>query len=816
MINPIYKFEINRDDHPQCYPIWSDKLSKVYEKEGGEEFFRAKLSESLTFTLDDYDFIMAQVFDFRFELTIYISYDLGATWSEYWKGEFWKTDCDINEDDKTIVVTPKVVDEYTDIMGGLEKEYDLIQLAPELAEMFLDKRGMIQIYTPGESVVACFLAGMWWEEQCEPQEDLNELTQKADGKPCFDEMMMLRIAKIANRSDLVPGFSGTAASILTAYEFTNGEYKLSYTYQAAQYGVTQTWTISKNGTNMWQHSENTVSPATPQFPPMTVTLEPIGGSGASGNVVLDLIDSHILGRYICDVETIGNVTTYELSREDFVFDNRNYHRVCGYNFPQSIAVNDRFSSTPTKWGIYQPGQYYVEPYSIYGAEFFPIARSYWGVFSIWFNFPLIDQIYEEQSRKQIKMRNAYPLYSAISVLLGQIDGSVTHQGTSDYSQFLYGLNPITGVSNLHWLITPKSNILVGEYDQPAQTAKVTLRQILDMLRDCFRCYWYIEDGKFKIEHISFFMNGGSYTGTPTVGRDLTVEYVRRNKKKWAFCTSKYAYDKSEMPARYEFGWMDEETQYFNGYPIDIISNYVDKENIKSINISTFSADVDFLMLEPTRASRDGFVLLGAVTPAEENLVTSTTANKALLADGTTATLANYCVCDYIAVNGKNIRAVGSTPFSNPIYVKQCVYDENHTLIRFSTSDDYVYQSGDAYVRFTFDTGFATAYYYYLYLPYYNYQVGTNDHYLQNGLAAFVYLSQFYLFDLPARYYAINGEQGMAYGLQKGKTQTLRFPCYQDPNLLNLIKTNLGNGKIGKISINLSSRSGEATLKYDTE
>ena len=33
---------------------------------------------------------------------------------------------------------------------------------------------------------------------------------------------------------------------------------------------------------------------------------------------------------------------------------------------------------------------------------------------------------------------------------------------------------------------------------------------MTMLRDIYKCYWYIEDGKFKIEQVSWFRNGGSY------------------------------------------------------------------------------------------------------------------------------------------------------------------------------------------------------------------------------------------------------------------------------------------------------------------
>ena len=222
------------------------------------------------------------------------------------------------------------------------------------------------------------------------------------------------------------------------------------------------------------------------------------------------------------------------------------------------------------------------------------------------------------------------------------------------------------------------------------------------------------------------------------------------------------------------------------------------------------------MLEPSKASNDGFVLLGAITPPQTNLVTSSSASHALLMTGASAVLPGYSVTDFIPVNGKNIRSSGHSPFQQSIYVSYCVYDSNHTCIRTGMGRTYYYETGDAYVKFTCDTSDVRAYYFYYVLPYYNYAVGPNDHYLQNGLAAFVYLERFYLYDLPARNYAIGDSQGTALGIRKTKTQTLTFPCILDANLVNLIKTNMGNGKIEKISINLSSRNAEATLMYDTE
>jgi hypothetical protein len=57
---------------------------------------------------------------------------------------------------------------------------------------------------------------------------------------------------------------------------------------------------------------------------------------------------------------------------------------------------------------------------------------------------------------------------------------------------------------------------------------------------------------------------------------------------------------------------------------------------------------------------------------------------------------------------------------------------------------------------------------------------------------------------------------IALGTKKLKTQGIRFPLLYDINLNQLIRTTLGDGTIDKLSINLSSRSANATLKYDTE
>ena len=167
-MNPIYKFELSALGNTQrAYPIYKDDLSKEFEKESGQEFFRAKLSGKLTFERDDYAFIISKAFDTQFTLDVYISYDAGSSWALYWTGTFWKTDCDFDEDSQTVIVQPTVKDQYNDVLAGMDKEFNLIDLAPEMAIIKADKRPMVQVYIPGDSTVGCFLAGMSWEQECD-------------------------------------------------------------------------------------------------------------------------------------------------------------------------------------------------------------------------------------------------------------------------------------------------------------------------------------------------------------------------------------------------------------------------------------------------------------------------------------------------------------------------------------------------------------------------------------------------------------------------------------------------------------------------
>lgn len=823
-MNPIYSFEITANETTRrVFPIYGDTLAKDYEKESGQEFFRAKLSGDLTFQSADYAFITAQDFDEQFLLEIFISYDAGGTWATYWRGTFWKTDCKFDDDAKTVVVKPSVLDQYNEVLAGLDKEYNLIDLAPAIAPVNADKRPMIQVYVPGQSVIGCFLAGMWWEQDCEPESDEFALSQTGDGRLNFALNKSLLIGEITGA--FTPGipdiFTGEFRGVkfnpaqIGTQTFTNGDYSLVYSLTQGAEDMTVSWEIVRVSTSTVLFRYQTLIPDIGQVPqlPETLTLSPVPGSGATGSVELYLHEMPVYSRYICDTDSIGGSATFEIGANDIVPDNRNYRRVASYNFPDTIYFSDRITATPTRWGLYQPGKYYQIPYLYWSPELFPIARNAWGRVSVWFTFSALDPYVEPSGREPFTIRHAYPLYSVISVLLGQIAPGITHGNNTDYSQFLYGTN-LLGVKQT-LLITPKSNIVSAGYDQPAQKAPITLRAVLDMLRDCFRCYWFVDDaGRFRVEHIEYFRNGGSYSGTPVVGVDLTTETVPRTGKQWAYARNQYEYEKPDMAARYQFGWADNVTELFTGHPINILSRYVNPDNIQQINVAQFTSDIDFVLLNPETISKDGFVLMAG---EEKNELT---APETYTLHGNNYVPFREPVPDEWKGNDAKIRFTlsgGHTFFR--VYLTDGTYSqydfdagttETVIPIPMNTRVFYLYGTEGETVQFTFLGIGAFA------LPYINWNIDGNDHFLQNAYVAFCFLQQYYAYDMPAPDYEIDGIQYTAIGVKRLKTQTIRFPALTDPDLLQLIETNMGAGTIGKLSVNLSSRNANATLKYDTE
>ena len=729
-------------------PIYK-KMARGYKLESGKQFYREKLDGNVKLIREDFDYIDALPFDTEFKLLIE---DLTGILQDY-RGLFFKTDCKWNEDDRIVELKMEPDDEYVDLLAGLEKTYNLVELEPEINELTLRKRPLIQVYIPGDTVVTNILGGTHWEQEIQTD-------------PIFDHNTLISTYKFANPKNIriVPSSYGAGLSTDITGEYdddrlnVNGLYRLEEVTTGQVYWYQKYYQIVRVSDDVVLYkTENTdwrnTSVNSLVFTGVTRT-EPDGNGGTNtitetGNFYFT--EYKIYVRYYTDlleIERTGQspVSTYEVPSEDIVANNRNYRRIIGYNI-DDFYIYDEFVEYPTKFGKVPDdapdgGKYYKEflVSVVTGlSNPLPVSSSNWKSVSLWFFNTSSIRYTEFIDGQDYTLRDSYTLDSVIDVLLREMGSTVRHKNTIEYSQVLYAdVNPLGGFTyldfdggtiatdysgNIKHFLTAKSNIIAGEYDQPSQKANASLSQILNMLRDCYRIFWHIENGKLRLEHITWYQNGGTYNGI-ILGADLTTLVQPKNGKNWSFSQGKYEYDKEEMPERFEFGWMDDVSAPFEGKAIEMVGNFVQRGRIEDMNVNGVTTDIDFIMANPQEISKDGFCLISTV----------------------------------------EVDGVDRVPFiERDIGYNQEVIMQN---------------------------GFLS----WLYLH-----------------------PKFHIYDLPSDKAIINGEEvTLFYNKTRQKKQEVTFPAQNQINPLNIIRTNLGDGIVDDFKIDMSSRIVKATIKHDNE
>ena len=605
---PKYVFLINNGSGQiVSNPVWKDDLSLDWSYESNQMFKRAQLSGDLTFVGMDYDYIMQTAFDHAIAVEVQVSYE-SSIYQILFEGEFYLTDCTVNVDDRSVKVKPKTKDKYTKILAGLEKEYDLIKLCPAIQPVTTIRRPMLQVYVGGEDTVTCILSGMSWEQ---------EITKEGDPYYNLIEYCHFGLSGVSMEMDFSQSspsymrnqFVGIIPSDMSSQQETpfmeNGQgcYISWFWYDSDNRGYRVR--DKQNPTNiLWEC--NIGDGDTPE------TLTFVSQRAGIGNITATWVQSWIFARWCLATTSLNGNATYPIADDDVVPYNRNYKYCYPFSNSDNITMSFRSSNDPTEWGLRPDGQYYLEPAmpTTGVIRYLPIGRSRWEYGSIWFVETQLTDTLERYGRKDTQLRDAFTLEAVITALLAEIDPEITFMDSQVYSRFLFGTNPLMTVGWGRLVMTPKSNVLVAEYTQPARKAPITLGQVLNMLRDVCGCYWYLNDSKqLIVEHVSWFKNGGSYSGTQAIGIDITVAENIRNGKMLSFGTNEYSFDKMEMPERYEYAWMDDTTDTFKGQAIDVLSGYVEEGKIEEITVDGFNADLDYMMLNPSNISEDGFALL---------------------------------------------------------------------------------------------------------------------------------------------------------------------------------------------------------------
>ena len=600
------------------HPVFGDDIKINISREENQIFKREKIEGTFKFVGNEFDLI--------YQCSIFTKFTLEIYREDVFVGSagFIRTDCEFNLDDKVCSVKLTTKDIYEKILNGYDNKYNLVKLAPQRESVTMTKRAIFQFYVRGENIVTNVVGGVHYEKSCKEVYDANELkeTYHFGGFLPLSYIYINNVIDVAAPTDIFGRYfidTSTAGGAVIIYiNESNSRYRIQYTYLDSTGDVV--FKLIDNSTNTTLAS--VIIPNIQSGSQAITLLKPgsSGGNYASGTFYSDgdlycrvLLPKYVDNSYQRDMD--NDITDYD----------SNYPYVGSVSLdkfaPKMKMVVDK-SNAPTEWGIDSEGTYFVYPtlnadQQKKGSSPIPIGQSHWERMSSWLlSDDDVNNLVDDFDDTFV-LKDSYPIWSAIAVLLNEIDDTITFEGTQDYSMFLY----LSG-TNLHIYsydfpshrnalhITPISNIKKTFYEQAAQRGEISLKQILDMFRNVYNCYWFIDsDNRLRIEHIVYFKNGNSYdVEKPTPSIDVTIKKNLPTGESWGFAQNTVEYETGKCPARYEFKWGDNCTYPFVGEPIDVKDIYLDASKKESVGIENFLADIDYIVSNPSEVSNDIFAV----------------------------------------------------------------------------------------------------------------------------------------------------------------------------------------------------------------
>lgn len=791
-------------------PNYGDDLALSVEKEDDAHYFRRSIDGDLTFYGEDYALLDSSGIETDFIV------ELSMNGEPYCYGMFHKTDAEWNADDRTCKVQTEPYDEYTELLDNIDVEQDLVKLKPSISQAAICKRPILQMYMFGSGKVTNIVGGAYWESDAtETETDRAAFEQKYGLTPDiyfpakiegFDEYPEANGFYIGKINEVQENLFGGRT-------YNENGYYIGLSQSDAG---TETLTIyTPSGTQIGQvpMKDNEDTDKVYKY--------------LNGYTITRYKFTYLYSRLLLDNSIYANTdgTTSEataIKSDDYAYP-KNYGYYVPYSIISGLTVTQKATDEPTEWGLNGDDKYLADPAN---SDWIPVCPSVWSNTAYWYDYSNADRTAESLNRNFYTLRHAYAIGDAIKALLAELAPSVRHEATGEYSQFLYGEeNPITGGS-FSLLIAPKTNVTKGAYDQEARKGVVTLESLLNMLRDTFQCYWHIEDGKLKIEHISYYQNGGSYDGKKNVGADTTKMLNPRNGKTWAFATSKWSYDKPEMPERYVLAWQDETTENFAG-EAEMLSRYVERGQTEEKTMSDFSADIDYMLANPDSVGEDGFAAIAVsgfkpvaynysywgykIDPATGNPVADNdyfiTRSQSLQSDKGFEVVQDFRYRLSHAYDGAWYDAAGNFLLGfSPTAAQQggevvltAPAGARYYVASFKKSE----QSTSTFTPLNYSTVIGEI-------------VGTGVM-AQNNIMAFPFLLQyFWRSSFPARRYRLNGIVQEADYITPLKSQETAFPSMADPSPYELVRTPIGDGNVESYTITLLSRMVNMKLLYETD
>jgi len=196
------------------------------------------------------------------------------------------------------------------------------------------------------------------------------------------------------------------------------------------------------------------------------------------------------------------------------------------------------------------------------------------------------------------------------VTLGDIFDAFLQACEIDVCSDFFNINPdntapsnipymCAGADLMNLVLFQKTDIKNADAFQNASIGKLSFEDFFKILA-MFNIEFWIEDGKLRIEHVSY------KESFEENGIDLVADYLK--------CIegfNQYSYDSFEIPQIESFSWMDDVRPYFEGEDILYEGGCVEIGEEEAYNFTNVSTDVNYIANNEA-INNDGFVLMSTI------------------------------------------------------------------------------------------------------------------------------------------------------------------------------------------------------------
>ena len=333
------------------------------------------------------------------------------------------------------------------------------------------------------------------------------------------------------------------------------------------------------------------------------------------------------------IYSVTNVSDYD--RETFVSlyngamqDTWLFKPMSYANSLLKLVCSSVMESVDTGLGAHNPTDYYSYK-NITGSNIqqhiIPIGKYFWSGVSFYIALPNNFISILEPHYNLVEQHCYFTIGTAIKELLHAVAPNIKFAETIEYSNILYRqqTSALFTVQTPNIYLTHASNIQAGLFNTEAQKVELTLEQILDMLRDAFQIYYYVdEQGKLHLEHITSFyafnIDDATVAAYNTeILRDAYTKKLLDYGQGKLKANNSYLYSSIELTSD-----SDDATELFAPLEIQCLEESCLLLDKKEVSLDGFKTDIDFIYADMQERSDDIVLVLPIKDPATDEIILS--------------------------------------------------------------------------------------------------------------------------------------------------------------------------------------------------